>query len=73
MAGMFNMLLRSTVSVLIFTKSVTTLGHDQRCAGCDKTTIEGMCVANWKNLKILLYAGISKILSTKYFMENTRY
>ena len=49
MAGMFNMLLRSTVSVLIFTKSVTTLGHDQRCAGCDKTTIEGMCVANWKN------------------------
>ena len=39
------MLLHSTVRVLIFTTSVTTLDRDQRCAGCDKTAIEGMYVA----------------------------
>ena len=48
------------------------LGCDELCAGYDKTAIIGMYVAI-KIKKILLYFGINKVTSTKYFMESIWY
>ena len=44
----------------------------RRYVVCDKTTIEGICVFI-KIKKILLFFGIHKVTSTKYFMESTWY